>query len=85
MTSAEQHRRVIWHSRRGMLELDKLLIPFATGVFLSLTENEQDAYVRFIAHEDTVLFHWLINHGEPQNPEFQAVIKQIKRHAKTYK
>ena len=36
MTDATELNRLFWHSRRGMLELDLLLVPFVREVFASL-------------------------------------------------
>ena len=43
---------IFWHSRRGMLELDLLLVPFAREVFESLSHPDQMLYselLEFIA------------------------------------
>ena len=37
--------RLRWRSRRGMLELDLLLLPFFDDVFLELSDAEQQAFV----------------------------------------
>ena len=33
--------RLVWASRRGMLELDLILAPFVENVYDSLTEDDQ--------------------------------------------
>ncbi len=81
VVSPEQYRRINWHSRRGMLELDELLLPFVKEVFPSLNEKDQHVYMRFITNEDTDLFHWMIGHGRPELVEFQQIIEKIKTHA----
>lgn len=80
MITDEQYRRVVWHSRRGMLELDALLVPFVKEVFPSLAEKDQQTYIQFIGHEDADLFCWLMEH-EQSEPAFYTLIKQIKAHA----
>lgn len=81
MISPEDHRRAIWHSRRGMLELDELLEPFVKEAFPLLSEDEKQVYIRFIANEDTFIFHWMINHGQPETSEFQMMVAKIKSYA----
>ena len=81
MVSPEQYRKAVWHSRRGMLELDELLVPFVKEAFPQLSEREKHIYIQFIKHEDTDLFHWMIEHGQPPQLEFQSMIQAIKAHA----
>lgn len=47
-----QRNRLRWRSRRGMLELDLLLLPFCDEVFDSLPEHEQDIFVRLLEQDD---------------------------------
>ena len=42
--SEEDAKRVYWHSRRGMLELDLVLMPFAEQVYPTLDESDKTRY-----------------------------------------
>ena len=53
--------RLYWHSRRGMLELDVLLVPFTKEVYATLNQVDRDLYVRLLTCEDQDMF-WLV-HG----------------------
>ncbi len=75
-------RRIFWHSRRGMLELDLLLVPFAQEVFVTLPHQEQLLYEQFLAEEDQDLFRWLMERAEPANPAFVPLIGKILAHSK---
>lgn len=59
MISEVDYKRLVWHSRRGMLELDVLLGPFTEHHFKSLSEEDQAHYVRLIAAEDADIWGWL--------------------------
>jgi len=37
---AEDLKRLAWHSRRGMLELDLILVPFSQQQLLSLAQDQ---------------------------------------------
>ncbi|MDY6827747.1 MAG: succinate dehydrogenase assembly factor 2 [Pseudomonadota bacterium] len=69
-----------WSSRRGMLELDLLLLPFAEQVFPQLTPQHQALYVELLAQEDQQLFAWLVR-GDTPVPRWQELIGQIRRFA----
>ncbi len=71
--------RVFWHSRRGMLELDLLLVPFVErGGFAALNQQQQQCYQDLIALEDPVLFDWFLGKGEP-TMEFVPLVEHIKQ------
>ena len=48
----EAHHRAFWHSRRGMLELEFRLVPFARDCFAGLDAADKAVYVRLLDHED---------------------------------
>jgi antitoxin CptB len=71
---------IFWHSRRGMLELDLLLVPFAREVFESLSHPDQMLYSELLEEEDQDLFTWLMQRTPPNDPRFEAIIRQILAH-----
>lgn len=78
MTEPHNFQRIRWHSRRGMLELDLILVPFAEQHFLSLDPANQDRYVRLLACEDQDLLAWLLEHTEPTDPDIARIITLIR-------
>lgn len=75
-------QKVFWHSRRGMLELDLLLVPFATQVFGNLSDQDQLLYTEFLAQEDQDLFKWLMRREPPDDSRFLPLIEQILAHSR---
>tara|TARA_B110000285_G_scaffold42370_1_gene46892 strand:- start:1461 stop:1709 length:249 start_codon:yes stop_codon:yes gene_type:complete len=71
---------IFWHSRRGMLELDLLLVPFAREVFESLSRPDQMLYSELLEEEDQDLFTWLMQRTPPNDPRFESIIRQILAH-----
>ncbi|MGY8786056.1 MAG: FAD assembly factor SdhE [Pseudomonadales bacterium] len=71
---------IFWHSRRGMLELDLLLVPFAREVFESLSHPDQMLYSELLEEEDQDLFTWLMQRTPPEDPRFESIIRQILAH-----
>ena len=72
-----QRNRLRWRSRRGMLELDLLLLPFCDEVFDSLPEYEQDIFVRLLEQDDPDLLQWFSRKGVPDDPELAALVERI--------
>jgi antitoxin CptB len=73
-------QKIFWHSRRGMLELDLLLVPFATEVFEKLNYPEQVLYVELLEEEDQDIFNWLMRQTEPSQEKYQTIIDLILAH-----
>jgi len=76
-------KRLYWHSRRGMWELDLLLIPFLEQRFVQLDKQDQLAYEALIEEEDQDLFMWLMRREWPQQPERRRIVKMIVEHAES--
>ena len=53
--------KIFWHSRRGMLELDLLLVPFAGEAYELLALEDKKLYRDFLAEEDQDLTKYKIN------------------------
>jgi len=70
-------KKMWWHSRRGMLELDLLLLPFATDKLPGLQEDQQKIYQRLSEQEDRDLFTWLIEKETAPDEELKQMVQQI--------
>ena len=69
--------RLFWHSRRGMLELDLLLVPFAQQHVKHLSAKQQQLYKLLLLEEDQDLYSWLTRRELTPNPELQSMIEII--------
>lgn len=76
-------KRLYWHSRRGMWELDLLLIPFLQHRYSELDETDQTAYRLLIEQEDQDLFVWLMRREWPEDETFRRIVKMIVEYAET--
>lgn len=78
--AAALRKRLYWHSRRGMWELDLLLIPFLEHCYDQLEADDQAAYRAMITGEDQDMFAWLMQREAPP-PEFARIVSLIQQHA----
>lgn len=72
-----------WQCRRGMLELDVILMPFLEQQWSRLLPGQQEAFVRLLEQSDLQLFRWLMRGEVPEQPEFRALIEVIRDSHKT--
>ena len=63
-------RRVRWRVRRGLLELDAILVPFAEAEYSKLDKSLQKCFQRILEEEDMDLLAWL--KGEVEVPRTYA-------------
>ncbi|HGM5579718.1 TPA: succinate dehydrogenase assembly factor 2 [Pseudomonas putida] len=77
MVEQTELNRLFWHSRRGMLELDVLLVPFTQEVYSSLSEADRELYRRLLTCEDQDMFGWFMERNESEDPELQRMVRII--------
>lgn len=75
--SNEEFNRLFWHSRRGMLELDVLLVPFLKEAYRDLPAEDQARYQALLDCEDTDMFQWFMQKSVPQDPDLARIVKII--------
>ena len=80
MSSEAENKRVYWHSRRGMLELDMVLMPFAVEVYPTLQDDLQSKYQKLLASEDTDLFAWFLQRTQPEDKELSEIVEFVLSH-----
>ena len=75
--TAAELNRLMWHSRRGMLELDVLLAPFVRDVYPELAKADQACYRKLLDCEDQDLFNWFMQKSKPQDPDIEHIVRII--------
>ena len=75
----EQKRlaRLKWACRRGMLELDVLLLPFVEEAFGDLTYEKQVVFERLLTSDVPDLFAWIMGHQKCDDPELADMVATI--------
>ncbi|WP_444997660.1 FAD assembly factor SdhE [Aliikangiella sp. IMCC44359] len=71
--------RLAWQCRRGMLELDVILIPFLEQYFDDLSHDEQRQFRELLKEADPDLYTWLMGYGESDNLELRHIVQHIKK------
>jgi antitoxin CptB len=77
MSDNIEYNRVIWHSRRGMLELDLVLEPFVKNCYRELSADDQAVYRRLLEAEDQQLFDWFLKKSPLPEGELGEMIAKI--------
>lgn len=70
--------RLFWASRRGMLELDLILLPFIDQVYPELDDSDKERYHRLLDCEDRDLFTWFMRRQDPEDADLLRVVQIIR-------
>lgn len=82
MSEDKEHKRLMWHCRRGMLELDVLLLPFCRDHYLNLDPADKQKFKDLIDCEDPELFAWFMGHETAQDENHAYIVDKILKSGK---
>jgi antitoxin CptB len=74
---AAECNRIYWASRRGMLELDLVLMPYAKECYPQLAAQDREAYQQLLECEDTELFAWFLQKAVPEDALLADVVAKV--------
>lgn len=72
--------RLFWGSRRGMLELDLILLPFIENIYPTLVPEDQLNYQRLLECEDQDMYAWFMRRENPQDTSLQRIVELVRSH-----
>ncbi len=73
--------RIKWQSRRGMRELDLMLLPFVEHDLPNLDQRYIEDYLDLLEASDLELFRWLHGREEPNSQKRRELVALIiKKH-----
>jgi antitoxin CptB len=72
--------RLRWRCRRGMKELDELLVAWLEHRYAAASSRERVLFHELIELPDPVLAGYLLGRETPSSPEVGALVAAIARH-----
>lgn len=76
-TQDSDYARLRWRARRGMRELDQLLLRYLERRWRDAEPSERAAFERLLACEDTALWRWFLGHERPDDAELESLAQHI--------
>lgn len=70
--------RIKWACRRGMLELDLILLPFFEQHFEELPLEQKRAFIKLLECPDPDIFNWLMAYAETTVRELKDIVEIIR-------
>ena len=71
-------KTIRWQCRRGMLELDMLLLSFFDECYEQLSSEGKQDFCDLLERSDQELYQWLIGRETPSNNRLQSLLKTIR-------
>ena len=76
-TLQEKLKRLRWQCRRGMLELDLVLLTFLDKNYLNLSTADQELFEQLLTYSDQELYCYLIKRQPIENGAMQILIERV--------
>ncbi len=74
----QEIKQLRWQCRRGMLEVDIILMRYVEQRYEQASEEEQACFERLLQENDQRLFDWLMGKAEP-DPVFQTLVSLLRQ------
>jgi antitoxin CptB len=74
----DAYRRLAWQCRRGMRELDELLLGFLTRGYAGLDADGRVAFDTLLAYPDAVLLEFLMGRMTPADKDTAGIVRAIR-------
>ena len=75
----EEMSRLRWRCRRGMRELDVLLLRYLEEEYPRASPQERDAFAGILELQDPEIFGYLVGRDSPAEASLRHVVARIRR------
>jgi antitoxin CptB len=73
-----EFRRLRWRCRRGMRELDQLLVRWLEREWPDASESERGVFLRLLESEDDRLWRWFLGHEIAPDAALDSLVQHIR-------
>ncbi len=75
---ATQLKQLRWRCRRGMRELDQLLVRWLDREWQSSSESDRAVFLRLLDCEDDRLWRWFLGHETAPDAALDSLLQRIR-------
>ena len=76
-TIEQEMKRLRWHCRRGIKEVEVKLGPYFENCYATLPASKRLAFQRLLQCEDADLFDWVMQRDIPQDVELAELMDEM--------
>ena len=77
MSDEAELRRLRWRCRRGMRELDQLMLRYLDGRWPAADDAERAVFLQLLDTEDDKLWRWFMGRETPQEADLNVLVQRI--------
>ncbi|GGA74389.1 hypothetical protein GCM10011521_10720 [Arenimonas soli] len=77
MSEDAELRRLRWRCRRGMRELDQLMLRYLDGRWPAADESERALFLQLMDTEDDKLWRWFMGRERPEDTGLATIVERI--------
>lgn len=70
-------KRLRWRCRRGMRELDQLMLRYLDQRWTTADEAERSVFLQLLDCEDDKLWRWFMGRERPEDASLEALVRLI--------
>ena len=74
MIDKAEQGRLSWQCRRGIKEVEVVLLPYFEKRFNQASEREQALFIRLLDCQDVDMFEWFTYRAEPEDSELAEIV-----------
>jgi antitoxin CptB len=74
--------KIRWKCRRGMLELDMILLRFVDQKYCELSPSQQQQFSDLLNEPDPVLYNWFLGYDAPEDKELVSMVNLIQEYSR---
>jgi len=72
-------KRLRWRCRRGMRELDQLMLRYLDRAWAQDSDAQRGVFLQLLDGEDDKLWRWFMGYESPENAEIAALVERIRQ------
>lgn len=79
MSDDAELKRLRWRCRRGMRELDQLMLRYLDQAWAQDPEAQRGVFRQLLDGEDDKLWRWFMGYDVPEDEQIAALVERIRR------
>lgn len=73
----EHVRRLRWQCRRGIKEVEVLLLPFFEERYVGLSDDDKRLFEKLLEQHDVEMFEWFTHRSKPEAPDLARIVSMV--------
>ena len=79
MSDEAELKRLRWRCRRGMRELDQLMLRYLDQAWAQDSDAQRGVFLKLLDGEDDKLWRWFMGYDTPEDAQIAALVERIRR------